>query len=1114
MIDPESPQPAPLKWTSALDQANPLLSVKTALSNSRMSLESTSSFKQDLFEKLGIHYSEVKDDCVALENEMKETHERGVKQKEMDFQTSRNAQELASLKASQSSEIHQHQIRFETFLNSKLNSTKYKALSRKYLLQTKLRDLKIIQQETNSAMSARMEQALIENRTELSETIAHMEEVNSKKLRNLIDLQESHIKSEKAIHDLEIRHIPDEMRSLISKKFAIKQTHQKILDKKILDQLRDFQSRELKQKKELFDFKIRNTNFVFTMKKKHQESIQTLQAAQYKDLKEQEEALVVLTDNFKIKQLQRNHEQYLKKLAEAHEKSYQILEELHHTRQGNSSVISSNRGLESIQHGPFKPHEGKQIFLNMYEWGESVFDTEDMFISTDTIGVAEANTTPPIAAAFCTPDSSSTASDFMRQRDQIRAAQEDLAALVARQAAARQQQRLAQEEEVREVKATKLAAFGAILRTHEAECAELLGAHARELADLRAVHDREVAMEQTIHDAECQALTERRILSSVLDSVIDGIIIIDTAAVIRRLNSAVEKIFGYKSDEIGKRLLPPFAFMQNNSAPTVGKNINILMPDHIANRHDEIVANYLKTGVKNVIGVGRRLMGKRKGGQLFNIHLSVTEVKQEGVHLFTGVIRDVTNDLLQEDMLKEQRKRDEELQLQTIANEKRRADEAEKLRKQQERYIDMICHEIRNPLNGIQNNNELISDLINEISSFLKASNACDNEAESILNSGIDAIAAINHCAKQQKAIADDVLNMSKLRISDSIALNPIALTTTIFETFKVEATKKKLDLILSVSDNLQRLLEEANLFGDPARLSQILINLISNAIKFTEKEVVRRITVDIDTYEATCGDDGIGASDAMQMLQFVVSDSGIGMNKEELDRLFKQFSQGSHKTYADYGGSGLGLFISKELISLMGGEITVRSEKGCGTSMHFTVRVKKMSKSMSTQRPREKSAGKTLISLKSTDFGADTSFGLYPESKGKPIMVVDDNTINRKVLKAHLERANFLCEEFEDGQEALTAFTNSPTKFCLILMDLEMPVMDGLTSAQKIREEEARLLAARKIEYQIPIMAVTGNARYDPDHSPQKFGMQGVMLKPFSKKDLLKIISQFSINP
>ncbi|KAJ3395291.1 hypothetical protein HDU84_000058 [Entophlyctis sp. JEL0112] len=929
MIDPESPQPAPLKWTSALDQANPLLSVKTALSNSRMSLESTSSFKQDLFEKLGIHYSEVKDDCVALENEMKETHERGVKQKEMDFQTSRNAQELASLKASQSSEIHQHQIRFETFLNSKLNSTKYKALSRKYLLQTKLRDLKIIQQETNSAMSARMEQALIENRTELSETIAHMEEVNSKKLRNLIDLQESHIKSEKAIHDLEIRHIPDEMRSLIAKKFAIKQTHQKILDKKILDQLRDFQSRELKQKKELFDFKIRNTNFVFTMKKKHQESIQTLQAAQYKDLKEQEEALVVLTDNFKIKQLQRNHEQYLKKLAEAHEKSYQILEELHHTRQGNSSVISSNRGLESIQHGPFKPHEGKQIFLNMYEWGESVFDTEDMFISTDTIGVAEANTTPPIAAAFCTPDSSSTASDFMRQRDQIRAAQEGLAALVARQAAARQQQRLAQEEEVREVKVTKLAAFGAILRTHEAECAELLGAHARELADLRAVHDREVAMEQTIHDAECQALTERRILSSVLDSVIDGIIIIDTAAVIRRLNSAVEKIFGYKSDEIGKRLLPPFAFMQNNSAPTVGKNINILMPDHIANRHDEIVANYLKTGVKNVIGVGRRLMGKRKGGQLFNIHLSVTEVKQEGVHLFTGVIRDVTNDLLQEDMLKEQRKRDEELQLQTIANEKRRADEAEKLRKQQERYIDM--------------------------------------------------------------AIADDVLNMSKLRISDSIALNPIALTTTIFETFKVEATKKKLDLILSVSDNLQRLLEEANLFGDPARLSQILINLISNAIKFTEKEVVRRITVDIDTYEATCGDDGIGASDAMQMLQFVVSDSGIGMNKEELDRLFKQFSQGSHKTYADYGGSGLGLFISKELISLMGGEITVRSEKGCGTSMHFTVRVKKMSKSenMSTQRPREKSAGKTLISLKSTDFGADTSFGLYPESKGKPIMVV-----------------------------------------------------------------------------------------------------------------------------
>ncbi|KAI9335144.1 histidine kinase-like ATPase [Obelidium mucronatum] len=430
----------------------------------------------------------------------------------------------------------------------------------------------------------------------------------------------------------------------------------------------------------------------------------------------------------------------------------------------------------------------------------------------------------------------------------------------------------------------------------------------------------------------------------------------------------------------------------------------------------------------------------------------------------------------------------------TLAAEKKRADEAEQSRKQQERYIDMICHEIRNPLNGIQNNNELLSELLKDISNHLKQNSVEDEQIDKILSASANAVSAISHCAKHQKSIADDVLNMSKLsmsliRISNSTPIDPIALTNTIFDTFRVEAKKKKLDLVLSVKAGLESLMSEYQISSDPARLSQILINLIANSIKFTEKQPIRRITVEIDAFEVKEDDS------TTQMLKFGVGDTGIGMTEAEQAHLFQQFSQASYKTYADYGGSGLGLYISKELIILMGGSINVTSKKGVGTTMIFTVKVNK-SKKVAVDAVGENNSPNTENTAEGASSekwaGMTKSIKLNPNTKGKPILVVDDNTINRKVLKAHLERAGFACDEVEDGKQALNKYIANPQKYCLVLMDLEMPVMDGLTSSRLIREEEARLIAANKLEYQVPIMAVTGNARYDPDHAPEHFGMQG----------------------
>ncbi|KAJ3014561.1 UNVERIFIED_CONTAM: hypothetical protein HDU68_000228 [Siphonaria sp. JEL0065] len=813
-----------------------------------VNLDTTILFKNELIETLKEHYNQIREECSSLENGMKVKQSEVIKKKELAFQLSNCESEIIQLKGHQSAEIARAKSCFETFMASKANSRKYKALNRSFLLQAKLRDLKIIQQESIAALASRMEQILLENRLEFADTVAHVEEIHTKKCKNLTDQQESHNRTEKAVYDLEISHLDEDLRAVMVKRYLVTQNHKKILDKKKFDQLKELQARELKHIKELFDFKLISTDNVFHLKQKHQEEIQAIDIKHYKERKEHEEVLTNLKENFQLRQLEEYHQNGLKALADSHRNTLNIKHNIHSQR---LTAVQQATADSTIQ----------RVYLSIYKWGESV--SEGM------------------AYEYGIDLKNSENADIKAGMAQIIAAEDNLISLKEKQITIRKNMLEGHIGQIKQLQESQQQEMIELKLIQETEILQLKKQHHSEITELKSVHDREVAMEHSIHDAECEALTERRILSSVLDSVIDGIIIIDTNAIIRRLNSAVEKIFDYKAEEI------------------VGKNINMLMPHELAKRHDEIISNYLKTGKRNVIGIGRKLLGKRKNGQLFNIHLSVTEVKQEGVHLFTGVIRDITNESLQEEMAQEQRKRDEELQTITLAAEKKRADEAEQSRKQQERYIDMICHEIRNPLNGIQNNNELLSELLKDISGHLKENLVLDEKIDKILNASVNAVSAISHCAKHQKSIADDVLNMSKLsmsliRISNTTPIDPISLTNTIFDTFHVEAKKKNLDLVLSIKPGLDALMQDYQISSDPARLSQILINLIANSIKFTEKQPTRRITVDIDALEFFEDGDSV----ATQMLKFGVSDTGIGMTEPEQALLFQQFSQASYKAH------------------------------------------------------------------------------------------------------------------------------------------------------------------------------------------------------------------------
>jgi CheY-like chemotaxis protein/two-component sensor histidine kinase len=357
----------------------------------------------------------------------------------------------------------------------------------------------------------------------------------------------------------------------------------------------------------------------------------------------------------------------------------------------------------------------------------------------------------------------------------------------------------------------------------------------------------------------------------------------------------------------------------------------------------------------------------------------------------------------------------------------------------------------------------------------------------------------------------------------------------------------------------------------DPSRLLQVLINLTTNAIKFSAGAEKRTIVVSIGatserpsgtesgvtyfpsrskTKDVTTDDAEWGTGDNIFLL-FAVEDTGRGLDEKEKVLLFQRFRQASPRTHVQYGGSGLGLFISRELTELQGGEIGVASERGVGSTFAFYVRARKVpndsadasvTQKMSTLRrnssnsavimeSRRGSSGRTAgrssggdvppHRKKSPNTSADSTV-LSPVEPIKPaldfgktrVLIVEDNLVNQKVLQKQLKNVGFLVEVANHGGEALdiiksSSFWNGNEKegadLAVILMDLEMPIMDGLTATMKIRELET----AGTIVKHVPIIAVTANARLEQIETAMSAGMDGVVSKPFRIPELVPKIEE-----
>ncbi|KAL0488331.1 hypothetical protein AKO1_008793 [Acrasis kona] len=434
-----------------------------------------------------------------------------------------------------------------------------------------------------------------------------------------------------------------------------------------------------------------------------------------------------------------------------------------------------------------------------------------------------------------------------------------------------------------------------------------------------------------------------------------------------------------------------------------------------------------------------------------------------------------------------------------VGEQRRRANEAETYQKKQEEFIDRICHEIRNPIQGVFGNCDVLKDGLHNIErSLVNARSSGSNQVIKSINSTLqqnfpvmrEAITTIFSCVKHQKVITDDVLTLSKLEAGQvKFTAAPFNMADTIrmsSKMFESEMINRSLRLDIDIDKQA-----DIMVMGDAGRVSQVLINLISNAIKFTQSH--GKVTISLHVM-----DDPITKDTDNVSLKVTVADTGVGMEPHELERIFNRFVQANHRTYSEYGGSGLGLFISKNLIELMGGSITADSVKNKGTCFCFALRCEKVPINAEL-------AAVVPVKEKKSVFINDhkTTVVSIPIRKiSAYILIVEDNLINQKVLVNIVKNEGHTYKVANDGLEAVELFKQFGDKFDLCFMDLEMPNMNGHDACKNIRQMEiARNLSP------MPIVGLSGNAREEHMHRALESGMDFYIPKPYQKKEIYDII-------
>ncbi len=515
---------------------------------------------------------------------------------------------------------------------------------------------------------------------------------------------------------------------------------------------------------------------------------------------------------------------------------------------------------------------------------------------------------------------------------------------------------------------------------------------------------------------------ERRGLKAITDTMADGLYVMDDKGVVTLVNPAACRILGYAREELEGRVVHDLIHAHDPlRLPCVGH-----CPIQLAARRGESFA-------------GEEVF-LHKDGRRLPVEVASHPLRDErhGRGSVT-VFRDISA-----------RKEIEALQQAARDEAEAARREAEAANRAKSEFLANMSHEIRTPMNGILGLTQL----------------ALEEELPPLPR---DYVRKAHESAQSLLGILNDILDLSRIEARRlPIERIPFDLDKPLqqLDSLLGAAIRQKgLDFAIRVAADVPR-----GLVGDPLRLSQILTNLVGNALKFTERG---GIALDIRALEAP--------DPATACMEFAVRDSGIGMTPAEQERAFSAFSQADSSTTRRYGGTGLGLAICRRLTDLMDGRIAVESSPGAGSTFRVTL---PFGRSDLALRPRDRSLRDEPDRL-----------------AGLRVLLVEDNPTNRLVATRILEKAGVAVAQAEDGAQALARLEANPGAFDAVLMDIQMPVLDGIAVTRRLRAD-ARFA-------RLPIIAMTADAMNEDRDNCLAAGMQDHVAKPIEVARLIDALAR-----
>ncbi len=510
---------------------------------------------------------------------------------------------------------------------------------------------------------------------------------------------------------------------------------------------------------------------------------------------------------------------------------------------------------------------------------------------------------------------------------------------------------------------------------------------------------------------------------AILDTAPDGIITFDRDGVIQSCNRVANSMFGYSHQQV------------------VGMHVSVLLGESVQwilaeGGFDSAESSHVKC-------VDHEFNARRLDGTEFPMHFAVSSVKIESGRLYTVIMRDVTEQKETEQLIRSQ------------------TDRLAAINKAKSEFLANMSHEIRTPMTAILGFAEV-----------LRESNAHPDQ--------IEAINTILRNGTYLLEIINDILDLSKIESGkievESLPVQPLQIATDVTSLMSVRAAPKGLALNIEYRGEIPE-----TIVTDPTRLRQILVNLVGNAIKFT------------DAGSVTIAMEMVDPAGPTPKLRFEVIDTGIGITPEQVGRLFKPFAQADSSVTRRFGGTGLGLAICHRLSEMLGGEIGVESTPGVGSTFRVSIATGDLQNVRLLSDPNAASAAAEASAAKPST---------AKEKINCRVLLAEDGPDNQRLIKFLLQKAGMQVTVVDNGElayhSALEAF-ESGEPFDVILMDMQMPVMDGYTAATRLREAD----------YRGRVIALTAHAMKTDRQKCLDAGCDEYTTKPIKREELFSLIRE-----